>query len=254
MGGQQLVGAGAGPIERAMALGVGESAAAPTEPLRHSLYRDTPGFGTLRAMTTKPALSEPEVFVLADHALNDVVQQIEPDQWAMEVPAWFSRRDMDRTPTLREIINHHAYEDAWVPDMLAGRTMAEVGVDAYKGDLLGEHPNRNFAALVDKACAAATALDDLDRTVHCSFGDFPARGYLWQTNMFRGLRAHDIAKVIGVDLELPAELVQGLWDEISPKAEEWRAIGVFGKAVPVPRDAPLMDRVLGLTGRDPNET
>lgn len=30
--------------------------------------------------------------------------------------------------------------------------------------------------------------------VDCSFGDFPARGYLWQTNMFRGLRAHDIAK------------------------------------------------------------
>jgi hypothetical protein len=36
-------------------------------------------------------------------------------------------------------------------------------------------------------------------------------------------------------------------------AEEWRAIGVFGKAVPVPDDAPLLDRVLGLTGRDPDE-
>jgi uncharacterized protein (TIGR03086 family) len=202
-------------------------------------------------MTEK--LNEPEVFVLAAHALNQVVGMIKDDQWAMEMPPSFARRQTDHTPTLHEIINHHAYEDAWVPDMLAGRTMAEVGVEAYKGDLLGEHPKRNFATLVDKACAAATALDDLDRTVHCSFGDFPARGYLWQTNMFRGLRAHDIAKVIGVDFEMPAELVQGLWDEISPNAEEWRAIGVFGKAVPVPVDAPLMDRVLGLTGRDPHE-
>ena len=204
-------------------------------------------------MTAKPALSEPEVFVLAANALNQVVGMIKDDQWAMEMPPSFPHRATDHTPTLHEIINHHAYEDAWVPDMLAGRTMAEVGVEKFKGDLLGDQPKQNFARLVNEACAAATALDDLDRTVHCSFGDFPACGYLWQTNMFRGLRAHDIAKVIGAKFEMPAELVQGLWDEISPNAEEWRAIGVFGKAVPVPDDAPLLDRVLGLTGRDPHE-
>jgi len=202
-------------------------------------------------MTAK--LNEPEVFVLADHALNRVVGKIKDDQWAMEMPPSFARRQTVHTPTLHEIINHHAYEDAWVPDMLAGRTMAEVGEEKFKGDLLGEHPKRNFSRLVDEACAAATALDDLDRTVHCSFGDFPARGYLWQTNMFRGLRAHDIAKVIGTNLEMPADLVQGLWDEISPMAEEWRAMGLFKAAVPVPADAPLLDRLLGLTGRDPNE-
>jgi hypothetical protein len=204
-------------------------------------------------MTTKPGLSEPEVFVLADHALNDVVQQIGDDQWAMEVPAWFSRRDTDRTPTLHEIVNYHAYEDAWVPDMLAGKTMAEVGVEKFKGDLLGDEPKRNFAALVDRACVAASALHDLERTVHTSFGDFPARGYLWQTNMFRGFRAHDIAKMIGAEFEIPGELVQGLWDEVRPQAEEWRAIGVFPAAVAVPDDAPLLDRLLGISGRDPHK-
>ena len=69
--------------------------------------------------------------------------------------------------------------------------------------------------------------------------------------MFRGLRARDIAKVIGVDPNLPDELVQGLWDEISPQAEQWRKIGVFPAAVQVPEDAQLLDRLLGLTGRDP---
>ena len=49
-------------------------------------------------------------------------------------------------PTLREIIGYHAYDDAWVPDMLAGRTMAEVGADAFKGDLLGDDPKAAFAA------------------------------------------------------------------------------------------------------------
>jgi hypothetical protein len=69
--------------------------------------------------------------------------------------------------------------------------------------------------------------------------------------MFRGLRAHDIAKVIGVDSQLPVELVQGIWDEISPHAEEWRALGVFKAKIEVPEDADLQSRLLGLTGRQP---
>jgi uncharacterized protein (TIGR03086 family) len=194
---------------------------------------------------------EPEVFVLADTAINDVVAQIKDEQWAMEIPPDFVRRQTDRTPTLREIVSYHAYDDAWVPDMLAGRTMEEAGRDKFEGDLLGDHPKENFAAIVEKAVAAARDLDDLERTVHCSFGDFTAREYLWQTNNFRTLRAHDIAKVIGVEAKLPDELVQGVWDEISPHAEEWRAIGVFGPAVPMAADAPLLDRLLGLTGRPP---
>jgi len=197
-------------------------------------------------------MTETEIFVLADHALDAVVDQIRHDQWAMEMPASFARRQTDRTPTLREIIGYHAYDDAWVPDMLAGKTMDEAGKENHKGDLLGDDPKGNFGRIVEKACTAARELTDLERTVHCSFGDFSARDYLTQTTMFRGMRAHEIARVIGVEPNLPAELVQGLWDEISPQAEAWREIGVFPARVPVPDDAPLLDRLLGLTGRDPH--
>lgn len=196
-------------------------------------------------------MNEPEVFVLADSAINEVVAQIRDEQWEMLMPAGFQTRVVDHVPNLREVINYHAYDDAWVPDMLAGKTMEEAGLENYKGDLLGDDPRGNFAAIVDRAVAAARALDDLDRTVHCSFGDFPARGYLWQANMFRGMRAHDIARAIGVEPNLPEPLVQGIWEEISPHAEEWREIGVFPAAVPVAKRAPLLDRLLGLTGRDP---
>ena len=196
-------------------------------------------------------MREAEVFVLADRALNDVVQQIRDDQWAMPMPPTFAMRQRDQVPTLREVVNYHAYDDAWVPDMLAGRTMEEVGPDKFDGDLLGADPHAAFAAIVDTACAAAAQLDDPDRIVHCSFGDFSAREYFWQINSFRGLRAHDLALVIGVEPRLTDELMQGLWDEISPHAEEWRAIGVFPAAVPVPESASLLDRLLGLTGRAP---
>lgn len=197
-------------------------------------------------------MREQDVFVMADQALNSVVGQIRDEQWQLEVPPEFARRQQDHPVLLREVINYHAYDDAWVPAMLAGRTMDEVGKDAFAGDLLGDDPKGSFAALVERACAAAAALDDPDRTVHCSFGDFTAREYLWQVNGFRGLRAHDIAKVIGAGTVLPADLVRGLWEEIEPHAEEWRQIGVFGGKVDVPEGAPLQDRLLGLTGRQPD--
>ena len=196
-------------------------------------------------------MHETRVFELADRALERVVAQIRADQWDMQMPASFATRLTDHVPVLREVISYHAYDDAWVPDMLAGATMAEVGVDAFKGDLLGDDPTASFSAIVDKAVAAARDFAAPERTVHCSFGDFTAQQYLWQANSFRGLRAHDIAVAIGVDPALPAELVQGLWDELGPVADQWRTYGVFGAAVPVPADATLMQRLLGLTGRDP---
>lgn len=197
-------------------------------------------------------MSEPDVFVLADRALNRVVEQITDAQWAMQMPASFARSgEADNIPSLRTIIAYHAFDDAWVPDMLTGQTIEQIGKTKFEGDLLGTDPKTAFAAIVDKACAAAEQVSDLDRPVHCSFGDFSTREYFWQINMFRGLRAWDIAKVIGVDPTLPDELVQGLWDELSPVADSYRQYGVFPAAIPVPDDAPLMQRLLGLTGKDP---
>ena len=196
-------------------------------------------------------MAEPEVYALAVGALSGVLAQVRPEQWDVELPKTFARSDATTAPTLREVANYHAYNDAWVPDMLAGKTMAEAGEENFKGDLLGDNPAASYAAIAEAAAAAALALDDLDRTVHCSFGDFKAREYLWQANYFAGVRAHDIARVVGADLVMPDALVEGLWEELSPHAEAWRAMGVFPPEVKVPADAPLLDRLLGLTGRDP---
>jgi uncharacterized protein (TIGR03086 family) len=196
-------------------------------------------------------MEEAEVFVLADRALAHVVGQVRPDQWAMSMPPTFATRSHPTVPGLREVLNYHAYDDAWVPDMVAGRTMEEAGATKFDGDLLGDVPIERFGAIVDAACAAASEVRDYDAVAHLSFGDYPVREYFWQINSFRALRAHDIARAIGVEPNLPAALVQGVWDEVSPHAEEWRAMGVFPPAVPVPEGAPLLDRLLGLTGRDP---
>jgi hypothetical protein len=66
------------------------------------------------------------------------------------MPASFRRQGQDSV-TLRQIINYHAYDDARVPDILAGKTMGEVGADKFDGDLLGDDPQGNYGRYADAA-------------------------------------------------------------------------------------------------------
>jgi hypothetical protein len=198
---------------------------------------------------------EPELFTLADRALDRVVQQIDDDQWDLPVPEWIrigrvSREGLD----VRSLINYHAYDDIWVPDMLAGRTMAEVGASKWKDeDLLGADPKASFHAIVERAATAAANVTahELVQMAHLSFGDFTIQEYLWQITQFRAFRAYEFAVLIGADPTLPDDLVRGVWDQLQPHVEQWRALGVFGPAIEVPESASLQDKLLGLTGREP---
>src|SRR5476649_175119 len=100
--------------------------------------------------------------------------------------------------------------------MLAGRTMAEAGTAKFDGDQLGGDPMASFAAIADEACAAATGLEDPERVVHCSFGDYTAREHFWKIKGSRGLRPRNTALVMGAAARRPDELLKGMWDEISP--------------------------------------
>ncbi len=200
-------------------------------------------------------MTEPQIFILADQALNAVIAQIKPDQWDMLMPEWFQyNRNAQGELSLRQIINYHAYDDAWIPDTVTSQPY-DADTDPYKGkDLLGDDPVGNFSAIVDKAVAAVKALtpEDLKQPAHLSFpGTYTVQEFLWQANSFRGFRANQIARLIGVDETLPSELVQGLWDEIVPMADEWRQMGIFQAEIPVAEDQSLQERLLGKLGLKP---
>lgn len=65
----------------------------------------------------------------------------------------------------------------------------------------------------------------------------------------------DLAKATGQDATMDPEEVEALWKALSPmrpKFWEWQVEnGHYAPKVPVPEDAPLQDRLLGLIGRDP---
>jgi hypothetical protein len=192
-------------------------------------------------------VDERQIFILADQALMTAFERVKPGQWQLDIPEWFQTRRDQNQIDLRGVAGYHAYDEAWVPDTLAGRTIAEVG-DRYAGDLLGDDPAAGYRRLMELAIPAVEGLTDLDQPVHLTYGDYPAREYLWHISTFRGLRSYEINKLIGADTTMPPELVQGLWSIIEPHAEEWRQIGVFGPALEPTADSPQA-RLLALTGR-----
>jgi hypothetical protein len=192
-------------------------------------------------------LTEQDVFILAEQALADVFDLIQPEQWSEHTPDWF-QTGRQGDVTLREIVNYHAYDTAWVPDVLAGKTIAAVGEIHEQLKTVSEC---DYRALSRLAIDAARNLQDPSRSVHLSYGDFPAREYLRHITSFRGFRVYDVSKWIGIDTTMPPDLAQGMWDELEPDMDTWREMGVYGPEVQIPADAPLQDRLLGRSGRDP---
>jgi len=188
-----------------------------------------------------------EAFVLANQELLPVIVGITDNQWDMPVPPEMTWQPNQR---LRDIVNYHTYDDAWVPDVLAGKTADEVGgrYEALRTtqDTLGEYRTHNA-----RANEAVKGFIDLDRTTHLSYGDFTASEYLQHVTLFRGMRVFDLAHLTGQAHEPSEELVQALWDIIQPQAEALRSMGVFGPTVAVSPGASLRDQLLGLTGRQP---
>jgi len=92
---------------------------------------------TLGGLGRLPRMMDVAVFGLGQDALKSVVDRIADDQWSLEVTPAMRFREWHHT--LLDIINHQAYDDAWVPDVLAGRTAEEVGAK-FDGDLLGADP------------------------------------------------------------------------------------------------------------------
>ncbi|MET0191696.1 MAG: TIGR03086 family metal-binding protein [Pseudonocardia sediminis] len=68
------------------------------------------------------------------------------------------------------------------------------------------------------------------------------------------LHGWDLARSAGVEISWPDEVLDGALTAVGAMAEQGRGMGVFADAVPVPDDAPTLDRVVALSGRDPRWT
>ncbi|MFC4858988.1 TIGR03086 family metal-binding protein [Actinophytocola glycyrrhizae] len=152
--------------------------------------------------------------------------------------------------SVRDLVNHLVVEQLWVPEVLAGRTVAEVG-DRFDGDQLGDDPLAAWDEASDVARSAWLQPGAVDRTVHLSFGDVDAAEYGWQMTTDLAVHGWDLATALGADAGIPDELAEAVLAYVEPQVAAWSGTGMFADPVPVPSDAPAATRLAGLLGRRP---
>lgn len=151
---------------------------------------------------------------------------------------------------VRALVHHLVEECRWVPPLLAGSTIAEVG-DRFEGDLLGEDPVAAWDEASAEALAAAEAVDP--RTiVHLSFGDVPAREYLHQLAADHLVHGWDLARATGQAEDVDAAAVDGVLAWFADREDLYRAAGAIGPAVAVDAGADPTEELVARFGRDPS--
>lgn len=171
-----------------------------------------------------------------------LVHQIRPDQWHDSTPC----TEWD----VRTLVNHLVNEQEWVPPLVEGQTVEQVG-DRFEGDQLGDDPATAWDRAAAQAHQALAEPGALSRTVHLSYGDSPAESYAWEMVSDAVVHSWDLARGIGADDHLDPELVDVVLKRTQPHADSLAASGYFAPQVPVPEDADPQTKLIALFGRQP---
>jgi uncharacterized protein (TIGR03086 family) len=150
--------------------------------------------------------------------------------------------------TVRMLVGHVLDEQLWVPPLVDGESIADVG-DRFAGDQIGTDAMAAWARACDDV-ATRLAQDGIEsRTVGLSYGESPALDYVQEVAIDTVIHTWDLARAIGADDALDAELVTLALAELAPKVDAFRAGGAFGPEVHVPPDVSDQTRLLAILGR-----
>jgi uncharacterized protein (TIGR03086 family) len=179
-------------------------------------------------------------FRRAVEQFGEKVHAVPDDRWTHDTPC--SEWDV------RALVNHLVNEASWVPPLMEGRTVAEVG-DRFDGDLLGDDPGAAWDRAAAAAAEAMSAPGAMTRTVHVSFGEISGEEYCGQ--LFTDFVVHgwDLARGTGGDDTLDAAFAARLYAEMAPREADMRGYGVFGDHVDVAPDADIQTKLLAIFGR-----
>ncbi|MGS2810126.1 TIGR03086 family metal-binding protein [Nocardia sp. MW-W600-9] len=189
-------------------------------------------------------MSETERVARAAEPLAKLLRTITADQLVAPTPC----ADFD----VRALLNHLLF---WGPSLvgaaskapIAPPAAAETDVDLTAGDW--------SAALDTQLGDLATAWRNPEAwqgTTHLG-GPTELPASLVGGMVVGELVVHgwDLARALGTTADWDDDLLRYLLDETAATADQGRAMGIYGPEIPVAPDAPVLDRILGLTGRDP---
>ena len=150
--------------------------------------------------------------------------------------------------TVRELVTHLVREHLWVPALLAGETIEQVG-DRFDGDVLGDDPAAAWHAAIEASLSAWSAVDP-DREVDLSSGPTAAREYAEQMLTDLVVHAWDLARGLGIRPTLPPAAVDATLAIVGPMVSPRGMPGIFEPPVST-GSSDRVDQLVALTGRDP---
>jgi uncharacterized protein (TIGR03086 family) len=173
-----------------------------------------------------------------------VAAMVRDDQWDLPTPCpeW----------NVTEVLGHVIAGSQMSVAIAAGAGRAEA-IDVLSTEFIGD--DRLHALDVALALQQTALVDSVvdERVCQHPAGDMP--GAQLRSLRISDLLVHqwDLARAIGANETLDRDVVQIVWDDISPMAPVIAQLGVFGNGPSgtVPDDAPLQARLLDLLGRRP---
>lgn len=156
-----------------------------------------------------------------------------------------------------ELVAHLITEHRWVDPLLRGLSVDEAAteVDHDRSFLERGGSGATYVLAWDdvavKAAAAFSAVDVLDRKVSLGRGETTAVSFTRELIFDLTVHSWDLGRAIGYPGELPADIVQFVWEE-AHHFEDLSASDMYDRPVVVPADAPILHRLIAMTGRDPN--
>jgi uncharacterized protein (TIGR03086 family) len=187
-------------------------------------------------------------FLTAQRAFADRVHAVREDQWSAPTPC--------RDWTVADLVGHLAEENRWAAPLLHGLDLESAGKVVEGSRKLPVHGGvgANLAEEWDEAAvesADAFASDGaLDRSVNLSRGPTPARQYAAEMIFDLVVHGWDLGRAIGYSEPLPADVVEDVY-QLAQEFGDLSDSEAFDKPVDMPDDAPTIDKLIALTGRDP---
>jgi len=188
-------------------------------------------------------------FLSAQRAFSERVHAVREEQWSAATPC--------RDWSVADLVGHLVEENRWAAPLVHGLDLESAGKVVEGSRKLPVHGGvgANLAEAWDEAATEAgdafSADRALDRTVALSRGQTPAREYIGEMIADLVIHGWDLAQAIGYPEPLPEDLVEAVY-EIAKNMGDLSSTGRFDKPVPVPDDAPTIDRLVALTGRNPH--
>jgi uncharacterized protein (TIGR03086 family) len=184
-------------------------------------------------------------FRTAQAAFTVRVHAVASDQWELGTP--------DEQWTVADLLWHLVDEHRWARPLLAGLNLGEaaavaagLGPDSRDGATLVREWDRAAAS----SAAAFGAVGALTGSVAISRGRVPASEYLEEMILDLVVHAWDLGTAIGYRRPLPASAVAAIYP-LAQAIVDRTPRGMFDPPAEAGADAPLIDRLVALTGRRP---